>query len=167
MPLYGNREFASGNQKPQYANTGNIYGISTGEKSNTGGQGIGPKLTHSGWVEVRKGTGGIAAITINNAGIGYNGSGFLIFTGGNGSGANAAFTANALNANSIVTVTLNAAGAGYNAAPTATANLGNTVAATFNITMGGRFGRISHEVLVASGSISGDVDDASGFFTGN
>lgn len=252
MSLYGNREFASGNQKPNYANTGNTYGISTGEKSNTGGLNYGPKLTHSGWVLFSLGTGPVGRIDITNAGIGYNANGFLIFSGGNGSGANASFTTdyasgngqvtkitilsggtgynadgfltftggggtganasfgrntvaaagntinsvtlisrgrgytsepvasvnlsnitiatfatNIANANAVSTITINSGGSGYNAAPTVTANLGNTVMATFTAVLGGRGGRIQNEVLVASGSISGDVDDASGFFTGN
>lgn len=72
MPLWGNVDTVSGNQKPVFANTGpstantnpakimygNVWGVSVTEKSNTSGDG--PKTTHAGWVSQKIGTGGRA-----------------------------------------------------------------------------------------------------------
>ena len=56
MSLYGNLDNATGNNKPKYANTSNVYGVSATERANTSGDG--PKITHTGWVQRTAGTGG-------------------------------------------------------------------------------------------------------------
>lgn len=140
------------------AGTGNVHaniavsveGLTPAEKANT------PGPAHAGWVNRVEGTGGIASIVITNAGSGYTGgAGFITFTGGGyGAGANASYTVNAANANSISSVTLVSGGANYNSA-TVTANTvaAYTVQATFAVTKGGRAGRVQYETLVAGGSI--------------
>ena len=143
-----------------------VFGVDTFEKSNTTFEGS--KVTHSGWVQRKVGTGYVASITVTNGGTGYTpGSGFITFTGGGaGSGANAIFQANA--GGSIANVTLNVSslsaggGANYNVAPTANAAVAFTTPAAFTVNMGGRTGRREYVVLVASGSMSRDAntDDA-------
>jgi hypothetical protein len=151
MPLWGSRYFASGNQKPVFANTANTYGANTSVVGTK-------KAHHSGWVSLANGTGPVIEIAINHRGGGYNANGYIIFTGGGGTGANASFTAksNVNNAtdNVIISVVLNSGGSGYHSTPVATANLGNSNAATFYVTMGGRAGRKNYETLVAMRSLS-------------
>jgi hypothetical protein len=124
MSLYGNRDLASGNQKPLYANTsnayssstivgdavantakyyGNVVGISENEAGNTSGEG--KRLAHAGWNSVKLGTGPVTNVVVLTAGTGINADGFLIITdaekwGGGGSSANISFTfANTANDN--------------------------------------------------------------------
>lgn len=114
MPLWGNLDNATGNQKPLFANTsnatsastihgaaantvkyyGSVFGISTNEKSNT--TGAGPKLTHAGWVSQKIGTGPISAVAIATRGEGLNAAGFLVVTDtsvhGQGASVNISYT---------------------------------------------------------------------------
>jgi len=114
MPLWGNTEYASGNQKPVFANTsnatssstingtvantiayyGNIVGISANEKSNSSG--AGPKLTHAGWVSQKIGTGPISDVQIATRGAGLNTAGFIVVTDtsphGQGASVNISYT---------------------------------------------------------------------------
>jgi hypothetical protein len=153
MSQWGSRDFTSGNNKPVWANTPNVYGANTAEAS-LAGRGV-----HPGWVSVVRHTGPVASIEINHPGGGYNANGFIVFTGGGGSGANASFIAKSNTANvsdnTVISVTLISGGANYNTAPVATANLGNSNAATFVVRMGGKAGRFSIETLVAMDSITG------------
>lgn len=125
MPLWGNRDLATGNQKPLFANTTNAWSSSTinGAKANTSkyyGNMYGMSATeatnpytghisaHAGWVSQKIGTGPIASISILTPGQGLNASGFLLITDGSplgqGTGANIAYTiantANTLQASS-------------------------------------------------------------------
>lgn len=158
MSLYGNIDYASGNNKPKYANTANVYGVSATEAANT--QGDGNKITHTGWVQQSVGTGPVTAVTISDANT-ASGPGFITFTGGGGSGANASFT---VDANNIVnSVTLVSGGSGYTSAPTAAISGSNTV---LTVEVGGRAGRRFYETLVAGGSISGDNPADNTYFPG-
>lgn len=109
MPLWGNLDAASGNQKPVFANTsnaysnstingtaantdtyyGNMYGVSAGEQANATKKGA-----HSGWVSQKIGTGPVASISVSG-GQGINANGFIILTDGSylgqGTGANISF----------------------------------------------------------------------------
>lgn len=96
MPLWGNLDAASGNQKPLFANTsnaysnstingtaantntyyGNMYGVSAGEQANATKAGA-----HSGWVSQKIGTGPVAALSVTG-GEGINANGFIILTDG-------------------------------------------------------------------------------------
>ena len=188
---WGKLDDISGNQKPKFANTANVFGVTATEKANTRGQattnttGKGVNITHTGWVQFRIGEGPVKAIGITSPGSGINSEGFLVFTGGGGTGANATYTiANVQNVmqgyssnnswNVINSVILTAVGAGFNCLPTistAAGSRGLTVANTINspsfvITLGGRAGRISSETLVAINSITGDSSDDNVFFTG-
>lgn len=167
MSLWGALDHASGNQKPVFANSNNknmlaetVYGVSVTERANTTGALLG--LAHSGWNIIKKGKGGIASITIDSAGSGINANGFLTLsaiTGANTVNANIAYYVSS-NANSqlnvVTSVVIANPGTGYESAPTVVYNGTNTTRPTFTITMGGRVGRITSEVLVATGSISGD-----------
>jgi hypothetical protein len=144
-----------------------VFGVDTNEKANVTFEG--PKMTHSGWVSRREGTGYVKSIAVTNGGTGYTpGSGFITFVGGGaGSGANAIFQVNA--AGSIANVTINVAsaiqsggGSNYNVAPTANAVVAFTTPAVLVVTTGGRVGRREYITLVASGSMSRDAntDDA-------
>jgi len=183
MPLWGNIDYASGNQKPVFANTSNAYSNSTinGVSANTVGRygnmyGVSAQESQNvrsdqgvtaGWVSQKIGTGPIATITINNPGAGYNANGFLIITNNSsiagavsgGANANIAFFVSA-NANSqlnvITSVVINNPGDSFALPPTLTANGSNLVAASFTLTLGGRAGRRQYETIVAMGSITGD-----------
>ena len=143
MPLWGNRDLPSGNQKPVFANTtnasssstingakantnkyyGNVYGVSAAE------EGVSPQHgSHAGWVSQKIGTGPIAAVGILTRGTGINTAGFLLVTDGSplgqGTGLNISYTiantANLLEAystnpalNGINTVTIVNGGSGW------------------------------------------------------
>lgn len=158
MSLYGNIDNASGNNKPKYANTANVFGVSVTEAANTSGDGN--KVAHAGWVQQTVGTGSVSSVTIATP-LEAAGNGFVSFSGGGGSGANASFT---VDANNIVnSVTLLNAGSGYTSAPAASIANSNTV---LTVAVGGRAGRRFYETLVAGGSISGDNTADNTFFPG-
>ena len=119
MPLWGNKDFATGNNKPVYANTSNLVSNSTinAGKANTDkyyGSTFGVSATeeaipapasnsssHAGWVSIKIGTGPITGISVSG-GTGINAAGFLTTTDtsahGQGANANISFTtANAQN----------------------------------------------------------------------
>jgi len=76
----------------------------------------------------------VSTIAIISGGTGYNVStGFIEFTGGGGTGANASFRVNNViaAANTVNLVTLLASGSGYTSEPTATINLSNITVASF------------------------------------
>jgi hypothetical protein len=96
MPLWGNLNTASGNQKPVFANTsnaysnstingtaantnayyGNMYGVSAGEEANAVKGGA-----HSGWVSQKIGTGPVVSLSVaGGRGTGINANGFIILT---------------------------------------------------------------------------------------
>jgi hypothetical protein len=119
---------------------------------------------HAGWVLKTSGTGGVTSITLVDVGSGVNAAGFITFTGGGGTGANASYAiANSQNTlqaystnsawNVVSTVTLTNLGSGYTSAPAATINGANTSRPTVTITMGDRVGRVQMETLVAMGSL--------------
>lgn len=111
--LWGNKDYASSNNKPLYANTTNassnsvinstaantnqyygiVAGVSPGEMANTTTSAKIP--AHAGWVSLKIGTGPIASISASGA-TGINASGFLLITDGSvlgqGTGANISFT---------------------------------------------------------------------------
>lgn len=161
MSLWGKLDNATGNQKPKFANTSSTYGVSVTEQANTTGDG--PKVAHSGWVKQTIGTGPVKGITISVAGEGYS-NGFLKFTGGGGTGANASFTVNA--DGNVTSIVINSGGSGYTSAPTVVANTSNTSVATLTAVMGGRAGRRHYETLVATGSITGDDTADNTYFPG-
>ena len=177
MSLWGALDNATGNQKPIFANSNNknmlaetVYGVSATERANVTGALLG--LAHSGWNIVKKGTGPVSSITITAAGSGINANGFLTLTevtGANTANANIAYFVSS-NANSqlnvVTSVVVVSGGRGYNAAPTVIYNGTNTTRPTFTATMGGRVGRITSEVLVATGSISGDASADDGILPG-
>jgi hypothetical protein len=165
---------ATGNQKPIFANSNNknmlaatVFGVSVTERANATGALTGAQ--HAGWNIVKRGTGGIATVTISNPGTGINANGFLSVTSVGGAAntvnANIAYYVSS-NANSslnvVTSVVIVHPGLGYTSAPTVIYNGSNTIRPTFTITMGGKVGRIMSETLVAAGSITGDdpADDS-------
>jgi hypothetical protein len=161
MPLWGNNDNATGNNKPKYANTTSTYGVSVTEASNTSGDG--QKIAHAGWNKQTLGTGSVVSIDITDAGEGYS-NGFLSITGGGGTGANASFVVN--DDGNVTSVVVNSGGSGYTSAPTVNATGSNTAAATLTATVGGRAGRVHYETLVATGSITGDNTADNTYFPG-
>lgn len=175
MSLYKNLDGPTGNNKPKYANTKSVYGVSATEAANTLGDG--KKVAHAGWVQQSIGTGPIKTLTITSGGAGYNASGFLTISGGGDGTVNVAYTiANSRNTmqgystnawwNVITSLTINSPGAGFNVAPTIIAGGSNITPATFAVTLGGRAGRRFYETLVASGSITGDDTGDNTYFPG-
>lgn len=161
MTLWNNLDGNTGNSKPKYANTSSVFGVSATEAANTLGDG--PKLAHSGWVKQTLGTGPVTEVAINTAGSGYS-NGFVAFSGGGGTGANASVVVDA-NGN-VVSVIMNSGGSGYTSAPTARAVGSNTSAAVLTASVGGRAGRRHYETLVATGSITGDDVNDNTYFPG-
>lgn len=198
--LWGNKDFATGNNKPVYANTSNVtsnstingtaagnvkfYGVVAGvsateeERANSTPQ----HPTHAGWVSLKVGTGPITDISVTG-GTGINSAGYLIITDasvkGTGTGANISFTtANSQNTlqtfssnsawNTFGTFTVVNGGSGFSnaSAITITTNGANTSLGTFNVTLGGRAGRVQTETLVAMGSITFDDPKDNVWFTG-
>lgn len=175
MSLWGNKDYATGNNKPVYSNTATTYGVSATEAANTLVDG--PKVAHAGWVKQTVGTGGIASITIANAGAGVNASGFLSISGGGGANANISYAiANSQNTlqsystnsawNVVASVAIVNPGDGFSTSPTVVYVGANTTRPTFTITLGGRAGRRSYETLVAMGSISADDSADDTYFPG-
>jgi hypothetical protein len=134
-----------------------VFGANTEEVSNSTIGGDLDYAPHSGWNLRIAGTGPVATIAVANTGAGYNvgggaANGYIVFSGGSGSGANAQWFSNATG--HITSVSLLSGGGNYNVAPTAAINNTNTAIATFTVTVGGRSGRVAYETLVAMGSMS-------------
>ena len=111
--LWGNKDYATSNLKPLYANTTNassnsvingtsannnkyygvVAGVSAGEE--TASASLPQHPTHAGWVSLKVGTGPISAISVSG-GTGINAAGYLIITDGSvlgqGTAANVSFT---------------------------------------------------------------------------
>lgn len=103
---------------------------------------------HSGIVSRTVGTGGVIYIEVIDGGSNYEKPGFLTFSGGGGSGANASFTINSKK--QVESVTINSSGSGYIKAPTVkAANSKKVSTATFKVTMGSKCGQVKYETLVA------------------
>jgi hypothetical protein len=161
MSLWGKNDYATGNNKPLYSNTATTYGVSVTEAANTTGDG--PKVTHSGWVKQSIGAGPVKSIAVTVAGTGYS-NGYVNFTGGGGTGANASFFTDG-NGN-VLSVVVNSGGTNYTTAPSAFATGSNTAIATLSVTLGGRAGRRFYETLVATGSIALDDSKDDTYFPG-
>lgn len=177
MPLWGNLDNATGNNKPKYANVASTMGVSVTEKSNAQAIAAGNIPPHSGWVKQTLGTGGITSITITSGGTGINAAGYLTISGGGGTGANASYTtANSQNTmqsfstnpawNVVASIVLNSPGTGYTSAPTITYVGANTTRPALTAVMGGRTGRKFYETLVATGTITGDDTADNTYFPG-
>lgn len=195
MPLWGNKDYATGNNKPLYANTTNttaqstingayanvMYGIVAGVSATeeTASAALPQHPQHAGWVSLKIGSGPIKSVTATG-GSGINAAGFLIITDPNGgTGANISFTiANSQNAlqgsstnsswNTISTMTVVSGGSGYTnaAAIVVRTNGSNTTLPTFTVALGGRGGRIQTETLIAMGSITEDDPKDNVYFSG-
>jgi hypothetical protein len=111
MPLWGNLDNVTGNQKPLFANTtnsssrstingsaantakyyGNMYGVSATESSANPNEAV-----HAGWVSQKIGTGPVSRIDIVSGGTGINAPGYLLISDNSylkqGAGFNASFT---------------------------------------------------------------------------
>jgi hypothetical protein len=193
--LWGNKDYATGNNKPVYANTtylisnstingskantskyyGAVWGVSATEAANTLVDG--KKVAHAGWVSQKIGTGPIQSIAITNGGSGYNANGFLTVSGGGDGTVNVRYTiANSQNTlesysanaewNTISSLVIVNPGAGFNVAPTVIAGGANISSATFAVTLGGRAGRVNYETLVSMGSMTEDNTADDKYFPG-
>jgi hypothetical protein len=113
--LWGNKDYATSNNKPLWANTTNassnsvinstkantnkyygiVAGVSATEQTTLQGTASIPHPQHAGWVSLKVGTGPIKAISASG-GSGINAAGYLTITDasalGNGSAANISFT---------------------------------------------------------------------------
>lgn len=156
MALWGTRDFVSGNNKPLWANTANVYGVDMSEAQAANNR---TRRMAPGWVEFQRGRGYIRGVSISNAGSNITSAGFVTLNGGNFDvAANISFGINNVS-NTVNTVTIVRNGEGYLNVPNAfVLNTGVGFAATFQLTMGGRFGRNVHETLVIVKGITGDAD---------
>lgn len=156
MPLWGLRDFVSGNNKPLWANTANVYGVDASEAQAANNR---SRRMAPGWVEFQRGRGYVQGISITNAGSNITSAGFVTIDGGNADiAANIRYTVNTTT-NTVNSVTIVNQGAGYlNVANAYVVNTGVGFRATFALQMGGRFGRNVHETLVFTRNITGDAD---------
>ena len=130
-----------------------VFGVDTSEMANTAS--IANRPAHGGWVLREVGMGGVATISAGATNKSNAGNAFITFTGG-GTGntsANAQISVNAVS-NVVTSIVLNSPGL-YESAPTGTVAGNANVSIT--ITMGGRVGRVTSEVLVAMGSMGADA----------
>lgn len=156
MPQWGNRDFVSGNNKPKWANTSNVFGANTGEAqtANLLGKGV-----TQGWVQITHGTGYIIALGIANAGSNIQSPGRInLYGGGATTAANILFGINNIS-NTVNSFTIVSGGEGYLTMPVAnvTKPPGAGFDAVFTPVMGGRFNRNTFETLVV---VKGMTDDA-------
>lgn len=170
--LYGNLDGPTGNNKPLYANTNTVFGVTASEAANTLGHG--KRVAHAGWNQQTIGKGYVKEIRIITAGQGINANGVLILTGGGFTlNANATYVVNNSFSNSalnvVSAVVVGFGGTDYTSTPNVTFMGANTVLPTFEVVMGGRANRVYYETLVASGSMQGDSQDttANTYFPGN
>ena len=129
-----------------------VFGVDASEMANTAS--IANRPAHAGWVLRETGMGGIATISAGATNRSNVGNAYITFTGG-GTGntsANAQIFVNATT-NVVTSIVLNNAGL-YESAPTGT--VAGNANVTITITMGGRVGRVTSEVLVAMGSMGAD-----------
>lgn len=157
MPLWGLRDFASGNNKPLYANTSNVFGVSLVEAQASNNR---TRHLTPGWVEITRGRGYIQSISIANAGSNIRTAGFVTLDGGGYyTQANISYGINNIS-NTVNTVTIINRGDGYvNTINVYVANTGTGgFYAQFTTIMGGRFGRNNIDTLVATKNITGDAD---------
>ena len=164
---------------------GHVVGVSPGEMANNTTYAVRPG--HAGWVSLKVGTGPVTnfIITGNGVGTGVNANGYILLSDnsilGQGAGFNASFViANTGNLqqnystnsswNVIASITINSGGYGFSNAKfiNVRTNGANTTYPGANITpvLGGRAERISTEVLVAMGSITGDDPRDNVYFSG-
>lgn len=144
----GQELFANTDVNVFLANTAlGCNGMSAVEKTSVSGP------AHAGWVNEKRGTGGIQSIAISNNGTGYSGNGFLTITGG-GTGNTSANVSYVVSGGSIVSVALVSGGVNYKTTPTVNAVAAFTVQAQFVVTMGGRANRVQYETIAAMGSIA-------------
>lgn len=133
------------------------FGVDTTEAGIATGEG--KKVAHAGWNLRKAGVGPVINVTLADPGANYNSDGFITFTNGGGSGANASYTVNTTT-NTITTITLVSGGSGYSTTPYANVANGTSVnSASILVTMGGRANRVSYETLVAMGSMTEDSED--------
>jgi hypothetical protein len=114
MPLWGNKDYPTQNNKPLFANTSNsssnssingtaantnqYYGIVSGVSATelTGTLGAANHPQHAGWVSLKIGTGPVSAVSITNGGQGINAGGFIVISDNSylrqGTNANISFT---------------------------------------------------------------------------
>jgi hypothetical protein len=127
--LWGNKDYATSNNKPLWANTTNAssnsvingtaantnqyYGIVTGVSATeeSASAGLAQHPAHAGWVSLKVGTGPIKAISVSG-GTGINAAGYLTISDisvlGSGTGANISFTT-ANSQNTLQTYSTNSA----------------------------------------------------------
>lgn len=136
-----------------------VFAVSASEAANSVKEGA--NTTHAGWLVRTEGTGHVDRIEVVSGGAGYTPSevGFIEFGSvGSGVGANATYFVNATG--NVDNVVVNEGGNTYNTrAITANANTTYTTAASFNVVLGGRAGRITYETIVAGGNIASDSAD--------
>jgi len=197
MSLWKNVDDPTGNGKPLFANTCNLWSTSTTHGATANGIGVygsvyglspaeailQPGVVSPGWVSQKVYTGGIARIDIVSGGTGYNAAADLIIADTGpvpGTGATATFaianvrnTAQSFSTNShwnvITSIAITNFGSGFSngAFVTATANGINTTPAVFAVTLSGRAGRVHYETLVAMRSITGDDPKDDEYFPGS
>jgi len=140
MALWGKNDVPG--DRPKYANTADVLGISTAEAQ------ADKKIAHPGWVKETRGTGPVVSINVTAAGTGYANGAAVTAATTHGSGF--AGTARTNGAGGLTGINITSGGQ-YHQAPVLTVAGGT--GATVVATVGGRAGRVHNETLVAMGSI--------------
>lgn len=149
--LWGSNS-ASAGAKPKYLSTANAtatQGVTVaGAQAHTGG------FTDPGWVQVRRGQGGVVSVTIAAGGNAYVNTDTVVFTA-NASGGTGAVAALTTDANGkIITVNVTTPGSAYMDPPVITITTSTGSGANLVAVLGGNAGRRINEVLVAMKSIT-------------
>lgn len=134
-----------------------LYGVDTTEAM-VAGNGV-----SSGWNLVRRGTGFVSSLTIDDPGTGYTNGDLVVVEGGT---VNAVATVATNGNGEITSVAITTPGAGFLEVGDANVSVTNSTGgsttgsnADFSVTLGGRAGRVTVENLVFIKTMSGDFED--------
>lgn len=140
-----------------------VFGVSATEQANNRVN-AGERGAHAGWNLRRAGTGPIVSIVANTTLVGYVNTDLITVTSPAVGGTNATITFTTNSTGGSLSFTITNPGSGFNLVTIPTSNIaitnatggtatGNTTTTGLVVTAGGRAGRVSHETLVAMGSL--------------
>jgi hypothetical protein len=140
-----------------------VFGVSATEQANNR-LNAAERGAHAGWNLRRAGTGPIISIVANTTLVGYVNTDFITVTSPATDGTNATVTFTTNSTGGSLSFTITEAGSGFDLVTIPTSNIaitnstggtatGNTTTTGLVVTAGGRAGRVSHETLIAMGSL--------------
>lgn len=145
--LWGSNS-ANSSDKPKYLSTANAAdttGVTVAE-AQASANGV---LATPGWIQVRRGTGGVVSVTVANGGTLYANTDTVVFTANASGGSGAAATLTTDGTGKITAITMTAEGSLYMDPPVVTITTATGSGASLTAVLGGMAGRRIDEVLVA------------------